>query len=143
MQIIKANLLDVEHGIITHQVNCKGVMGAGLAKSLRNQYPVIYPRYHEFCKLGHFRPGMIQLVKADDGLFICNLAGQDGYGRDKQYTDYEALAIALPKLSAISTKLGLMVYIPHLMGCKLGGGDWEVVSALIDQHIPDAIICQP
>lgn len=143
MNIIKCDLLNIEHGIVTHQVNCKGVMGAGLAKSLRNQYPNIYPRYHEFCSASYFRPGMIQLVRQSERLFICNLAGQDGYGRDRRYTDYEALTIALPKLREASEMKGLPVYIPYMMGCKLGGGDWAIVSSLIEQHIPDAIICQP
>ena len=31
MKIINGNILDITEGVIVHQVNCKGVMGAGLA----------------------------------------------------------------------------------------------------------------
>lgn len=34
---------------ICQQVNCKGVMGAGLAMQIRSQWPVVYQRYLEFC----------------------------------------------------------------------------------------------
>ena len=33
---------------ICQQVNCKGVMGAGLAMQIRSQWPVVYQRYLEF-----------------------------------------------------------------------------------------------
>jgi hypothetical protein len=65
-------------------------MGAGLAKSLRSAYPIIFPRYQQFCRAGHLRPGMVQFVCVSDSLYVCNLAGQDGYGRDRCYTDYDA-----------------------------------------------------
>jgi hypothetical protein len=32
------------------------------------------------------------------------------------------------------------VYIPYNMGCGLGGGDWEIVSGIIEETLPDAII---
>lgn len=50
MRIIKGNILDVEEGIIIHQVNCFDVMGAGLAKSLYTKYPVIKETYHRHNK---------------------------------------------------------------------------------------------
>ena len=34
-----------EDTIICHQVNCKGVMGAGLAKQIRDKWPDVYDRY--------------------------------------------------------------------------------------------------
>ena len=38
--------------ILCHQVNCQGVMGAGLAKQIRSKYPEVYEQYKEdFSKL--------------------------------------------------------------------------------------------
>ena len=34
-----------EDTIICHQVNCKGVMGAGLAKQIRDKWPVVFDEY--------------------------------------------------------------------------------------------------
>jgi hypothetical protein len=140
MRTQSGNLLDITTGIVVHQVNCQGVMGAGLAKSLRSAYPIIFPRYQQFCRAGHLRPGMVQFVCVSDSLYVCNLAGQDGYGRDRCYTDYDAVAIALSKLYRVGLERSLPIYIPYLMGCSLGGGDWTIVSKLIDQHCPNAIV---
>lgn len=139
MKIQSSNILDINYGIIAHQVNCKGVMGAGLAKALRSKYPIIFSRYREFCLAGRFRPGMVQFVCVADSLYVCNLAGQDEYSTDKQYTDYAALAIALPKLHQVGQARRLPIYMPYKMGCGLAGGDWDVVSELINRHCPDAI----
>ncbi len=142
MQVIKGNLLEIESGIIAHQVNCKGVMGAGLANSLRAKYPVCFTSYQRYCKEGKFLLGMVQFCKVNPDLYICNLAGQDGYGVDKRHTDYQALEVCLTKLYAKSLELNLIPYLPYKMGCGLAGGDWAIVSKLIEIHCPNAVIVQ-
>lgn len=140
MRVKSGNLLDINHGIIVHQVNCQGVMGAGLAEALRRKYPKIYPRYREFCQAGKLRPGMVQFVKQSDTLYVCNLAGQDEYGSDRRHTDYDALRTALTKLHQVGLQRSLPIYLPYNMGCKLGGGDWAVVCQIIHQCCPNAIV---
>lgn len=140
MRIISGNLLNISAGIIVHQVNCKGVMGAGLAKSISTRWSEVFTRYHVFCKSGSFRPGMVQFIKVSQTLYVCNLAGQDGYGRDRQYTDYEALRIAMRKLSIVASERNIDIYLPFMMGCSLGGGDWSIVSRIIDEECPTAIV---
>lgn len=143
MQVIKGDLLAIEVGIISHQVNCQGVMGAGLAKSLKAKYPICFQSYSRYCREGKFKLGMVQFCKiANSNLFICNMAGQDGYGVDKRHTDYQALATCLNKLHAKSIELNLIPYLPFYMGCGLAGGDWAIVSKLIETHCPNAVIVQ-
>lgn len=142
MKVIKGDLLAIEVGIICHQVNCQGVMAAGLAKSLKAKYPICFESYSKYCKAGQFRPGMVQFCRVNPELFICNLAGQDGYGVDKRHTDYQALEVCLTKLYAKSLELNLIPYLPYKMGCGLAGGDWAIVSKLIEIHCPNAVIVQ-
>jgi hypothetical protein len=85
---------------------------------------------------------MVQFVKVNPGLFICNIAGQDGYGTQSRQTNYEALASCLTKLHAKSIELNLIPYLPYKLGCGLAGGDWNVVSKLIEYHSPNAVIVQ-
>lgn len=142
MEIIKGDLLAIEHGIICHQVNCKGVMGAGLAKSLKAKYPQCFESYSKYCRDGKFKLGMIQFCKINPFLFICNLAGQDGYGRKNRQTDYDALTSCLIKLHSKSISMDLIPYLPFRLGCGLGGGDWTLVASLIELHCPNAVIVQ-
>ena len=46
------DILHTEADVICHQVNCKGVMGAGLAKQIRNQLlsEEQYRTYQEICR---------------------------------------------------------------------------------------------
>jgi len=47
MKIINRDLLTIESGIIAHQVNCQGKMGAGLALKIRKKYPQVYEYYKQ------------------------------------------------------------------------------------------------
>lgn len=144
MKEIEGNILDIDYGIIAHQCNCKGVMGSGLAKQIREKYPVVYHKYQAMCTEGLFILGKIQLVNLGDSLYICNMAGQDNYGREegRVYTNYDALAVCLSKLSIAASQRGLPVYLPYKLGCGSGGGDWGIVLQIIESVCPSAtIVC--
>ena len=145
MEIVEGNLLDVQHGIIVHQVNCLGVMGRGLAAQIRARYPSVFKEYHKLCKtkVGSEDEllGTIQLVPIKDNpaLRVGNLFGQCSFAGPGVHTNYDAVQTALEKLSFINTRK-LPVYFPYLMGCGLGGGDWGVIKSILEKTIPSAII---
>lgn len=120
---------------ICQQVNCKGVMGAGLAMQIRSQWPVVYQRYLEFCygnngnKLGTY-----QEVLVEPKLYIVNLFGQNGYGRGKRQTNYAALAAALFSFfrDCAQKNQDVTIRLPYGLGCGLAGGDWNTVLAIIN-----------
>lgn len=143
MKVISGNILDIKHGIIAHQVNMKGVMGAGLALQIKKTYPDAY----YFYKFQFFEKtlelGMAQVVEINNHLSVANLVAQVSYGRDgKCYTDYDALAKCLKKLS-LHKKMCLphsSIYLPHGMGAGLAGGDWQIILKLIEDNCPSAIL---
>jgi len=91
IKIINGNILNATEDIICHQVNCKKVMGAGLAKQIRNKYPEVFEEYKWLLDGFGNQLGHCQLVLCHDGKTVANLFGQDGYGRNKQYTNYHYL----------------------------------------------------
>lgn len=133
MKIIDKDILTISEGIICHQVNCKKVMGAGLALRIRNKFPIVYEEYKKY----NGKLGDVQVIVITKNLSVANLYGQDRYGRDRCYTDYDALKECFKKLSAWDQQ----IYIPNGMGCRLGGGDWNIVCAIVEEMIPTAIIC--
>jgi len=142
MKTIYGNILDIERGVICHQVNCRRVANAGLARQIRERWP----RWYESFRAARVRLGGVRLfcpapVRLPD-LWIADLYAQDGYGRDRRYTNYAALGAALFHLRE-TARADLPVYIPHGMGCGLGGGDWSVVRAIIADAYPDAVIVRP
>ena len=136
MILVRGDITTVTSGIIAHQVNARGVMGSGIAKQLKAKYLDMYLEYANAISNGELTLGMCQLVQVSRTLYIANLVGQADYGRDgKQYTDYVALDSALAALAKM--KGSLPVHHP-LISCGLGGGSWDVVSALIEKNLGSA-----
>lgn len=133
------DLLDCHENIIAHQVNCQGVMGAGLAKAIKSKYPVVFEKYQSACKWSDFKDssvllGACQIVEVEkDKKWVANLFGQDRYGKGKQFTDYDALRRALTKLREHAEKHQLSVALPDQLGCGLAGGDWNIVRRMIEE----------
>ena len=119
MNIIEKDILTVTQGVIVHQVNCKGVMGAGLAKKIVDKWPVVQSEYRRECHAGFHRVGAlgnVLLVKVSPTLIVANVFGQLSYGKNKCHTRYWALANGFNKLHR--QKIGpLSVYLPYGIDC--------------------------
>lgn len=117
-------------------------MGSGLAKQIRNKYPIVYDEYVSLCKQHKDDTksllGFIQGVHINEYQDVVNLFAQDGYGRDKQYTDYDALRKCLKLVN--SYYKGKIVGLPYKMGCGLGGGRWLDVAAIIVEELKDCTV---
>lgn len=136
--ILTPNTNENKMVIVCHQVNCKGVMGAGLAKQVKQKFPVVFQHYADKCRLiqyGFGGLGDVQFcsVIADMGYILANVFGQDGYGRSKCNTDYDALHKAFTTIAEAFPKA--TVRIPYLMGCGLGGGNWDIVARIINETL--------
>lgn len=145
MNIINGNILDIERGVICHQVNCRGVMGAGIALHIRNKWPHVYADYREAFRKRLLFLGNIVTSEAAPNLYVAHLCGQDRYGREpgKVYTNYVALAGCMNLLAASMINIKASdrpIYVPYGMGCVNAGGDWRIVHDLISNLMPDATI---
>ena len=127
--------------IVCHQVNCMGVMGAGLALQVRTKHPEVFGLYRDKCRqiaagIGGLGDVQFCSVLADAGYIVANIFGQDGYGRDKQYTDYAALKKAFQNIAMAFPMY--IIRIPYLMGCGLAGGDWNTVYGIVEETLVTA-----
>lgn len=138
---MKGDILNVKYGIICHQVNCKGKMGAGIALSIRKKWPIVYKDYMDAYSEGHLIPGAVILSTITlRELYVANLCGQLNYGRDKKYTIYSAVRACLIELDTMTHNTTLPIYIPKGMGCSLAGGNWDVVLNIIKEVLPNVTI---
>ena len=135
--------------IIAHQTNCVGVMGAGIAKQIRDKLLTAgeYEKYVNNCKQqGSDLLGKTQLLEAPDGRIIANCFGENiptGKGLD---TDYDALMHAVAKVRNYAKAGGLTVGVPGMMGCGLAGGDWRIIRDMLyklfdGKDQPELTIC--
>ena len=117
IRIVHGDLLTVTKGYICHQVNCKGVMGSGVAKSIRAKWPDVYDRYRTLSEKYKDNPAMlmgrVQPVVVGEGLAVVNLFGQLEYGRDgAAYTSLGALTTACDALASNTKKADTPIAMP-------------------------------
>ena len=144
---IKGNLLDSDCDYICHQVNCHGVMGSGIEKQIKEKWPNVYAeyrnRYEYYVKAGisiYDLLGDTDLIFIGDenkDRFVINMYSQGDYGYiDKRYTSYDAFSQCL-ELIDCHVPLGSKIGFPKNIGCGLGGGNWNIIYALIEEILGD------
>ena len=143
IQVIDGDLFDTTAKYICHQVNCKGKMGSGVAKQIREKYPEVYDAYRVACSSTNEDGtpketlGMILPVPTKDGKVICNLFAQKAYGYDGgQYTNYTAFKRCLVHLTEY-VPAGETIAMPYGIGCGLGGGNWEIIEWYLKDVLQD------
>jgi len=116
------------------QLNCFHTQGGGIAKRIREKYPLIYNadlrqgRCADMSKLGQFCVAEISPNK-----FIYGYYGQYQYGMEKRHTNYEAVYNGLTAIKAHAAENNILTLgLPKNMGACLGGGSWRVIRAIID-----------
>lgn len=142
MKWIKGDLLKSDCDFICHQVNCQGKMNSGIAKQIREKWPIVYHSYLTKCNTVQTYPsvllGDIQIIGLyDDFLapefrqYVINLFAQNNYGHDgKRYTSYDAFWNCLNLIKRHTPK-GSRIGFPKGIGCGLGGANWQVIETMI------------
>lgn len=68
--------------VVGHGVNVRGLMGAGFAKLVADRYPNVKKTYVMACMDGTLTMGQTQLLVAEPGVWVANIASQERPGRD-------------------------------------------------------------
>jgi len=132
------DLFSTDIELILHGCNSKGVMGSGVAKIVREQFPGTYAAYQLWCSKG-FRLGQY-LAVPERGKVIINAVTQQEYGKvavqtgpnPVRYVSYDAVAEIMHSLNKAYP--GSTIAMPTI-GAALGGGDWAVISAIIESEL--------
>lgn len=148
IEYIKGDLLTEKCDIICHQVNCVGVMGAGIAAQIKYKWKNVFDTYKTICNIPSNSEDLLgdcQIVKVDDAniSYVANLFGQNLIGRNGVMTNYEALEQAMRSVvefAAENYPNGCIVGFPYKIGCGIAGGDWEIVKSLIERIFQDTNI---
>lgn len=141
---IQGNLLTCGAGIICHQVNFEGIMGGGVALSIRNKLLLengLYQQYQTYCAV--FREAAIGtiLMQETPEVIVADLFCQRAFGSEKGLTDYDAMEECLRtvKLYALKRR-NLKVAVPGYMGCGIAGGDWARVLHILKKVFEDSAV---
>ena len=144
MEYKVGNLVDAfsngEIKVLMHQCNCFCNFGAGIAKEIKKKFPDAYyvdceTKKGDKNKLG---TSSVCFVGSDNNKgFICNIYGQYHWKPEKGKricTEYNHLESGLRNTLDYLTGYdeNMTIGIP-LIGCGLAGGDWKVVSKIIEK----------
>lgn len=131
MNYVKGDLLTVKSGVIVHGCNSRGVMGSGVARVLRAKYPAMFEQYHSDLSHSLVKLGGVSWYRVDDSLKVASAITQEDFGGDGQrYVSYDAIEKAFFEIFYCAKHIGSSVSLPFL-GAGLGGGDWDVIEAII------------
>ena len=139
---VKGDLLKTPCRYIAHGVNCKNVMGSGVAKALFEKWPQVKISYHEWFKNRGFNEygskdsdylGITDYVDCGEKIVINCFTQEDYLPRGLCHLDYKALRMCFQSIVNSNIK---EVAIPKI-GCGLAGGDWEKVKSIINDVTGD------
>lgn len=134
IEYIEKDVTTVGMGIVAHGVNCQHKMASGVAKAIRNKWPIAYERYMANPK-GSTMLGTTHLISVDDqdSLWVANCYTQVfyGYGGGK-YADADAIGRCMESLCMYADIYMIPIFMPRI-GCGLGGLKWEEVLPKIEE----------
>lgn len=144
---VDCDITTIETGIIGHVVNCRGLMGSGVAWAIRKKWPIVFQQYSKL-PTGQEMLGVCDVVIINQQLCVANLYGQLNCGNDGQrYGDLEAIEQSLRQLCEVAIRLDeVNIYLPKIAS-KRAGLDWETevcpLIQLVNKSYPllDFTIC--
>lgn len=137
MKIVNGNLIELaktdQFNMIVHGCNCFCTMGAGIAKQIKKHFPEAYKVDQSTKKGAKSKLGQISMALIPEyNLVVVNAYTQYMYGRYRRHVDYDAVESCFQRIAFFGEdkKIGY----PKI-GCNLGGGDWNVVSEIINRRL--------
>lgn len=140
IEYVKGDLFDTNIRAIAHGCNAQGVMGSGVARIVKERYPEAFRRYRNYYeKEGSLKLGDIIVVPCDyngENKIIVNAITQEFFGRNgRRFVSYDAVAESMAKINHMFEVYGISEIAMPQIGAGLGGGDWNVISAIIEAEL--------
>lgn len=125
--------LDGQFDVIVHGCNCFCTMGSGVARQIREKFPEAYQADKNTARGDYGKLGAITSARIEaNDLTVVNAYTQFRYGAEKMHVDYKAVRECFKKIA--KQFKGKKIAFPAI-GCGLAGGDWNIVSKIIDEEL--------
>lgn len=155
IQIIKGDLLEADVQYICHQTNAKKKMASGIAKSIREKWPIAYEEYIKWCEetenkaiemadapwdtpdISELMLGHIKIAPVNNKQFVIHMMAQENFGYDgKRYTSYDAFCSCLEEIKKQIPK-GSNIGFPYKIGSDRGGANWHIIAMMIKEILSE------
>ena len=131
INFVKGDMFDTKYDAYVNPVNCKGVMGKGLALEFKNRYPMNFKMYKDICSQDKLKPGYIYWCRdLETDQIILNFATKDHWKDPSRIEWIEAGCNRLKDYLKENPHKIKNIAIPKL-GCGLGGLNWNDVRYIL------------
>jgi len=140
MKIVEGDLIEMgkngDFDVIVHGCNCFHCMGAGIADTIAKEFPQAMMIDQSTLYGDENKLGTLSWTTLDrkPPLVIVNAYTQYEYTRNKVDVDYDALRECFKAIKKEFGGNGNRIGYP-LIGAGLAGGDWNVISKIIDEEL--------
>ena len=139
MKVIEGDLIKLAlaktFDVIIHGCNCRCTMGAGIAKMIKDVFPEAYEADLKTNKGSKEKLGTISyatVLRNEHEITVVNGYTQYDYKGPGVLADYEAIRSVMRRVKDRFS--GKKIGYPKI-GAGLAGGDWGVISEIIDQEL--------
>lgn len=129
-EIQHGDIFDSDVDALVNTVNCKGVMGRGLALEFKRRFPANYDEYRAECEAGRMLLGRVHVFSTGrmSPRYVFNFPTKDHWrGR----SELANIASGLASLANEVKNRGVKSIAIPALGCDLGGLDWDEVRPMI------------
>lgn len=135
MKIIykKGDVTEADEPVIVHGCNALGVMGAGVAKTIRDKFPKAYKEYRKEYEQFGLRLGTLVDGGTVGGKRIIHAITQGSYGTDRRQVNYESVYRCFEELNKRASSSGIAAIAMPRIGSGLGGGHWPIIATIIEE----------
>lgn len=164
--VVNQSIFKTKASVLCHAVNCYGVMGAGLAKDIKDRAPYVYSEYKRLCDSTRNKENLLgtaQLIPSQNEKFIlreiqlyneqrigreqlmhcmrphfyANLFTQKDYGRDPNVVYTKYRAVESCFRQLSALPEDMSIAMPYMMCCGLANGDWTLMSKIIRKYFKE------
>jgi len=135
----KGNMFETDVKVLVHGCNAQGVMGSGVAKIVRDDFPLTYNAYMEKHKAMTVGLKMGSIIPVEEnGKIVINAITQKFFGSDGyRYVSYDAVADAMNEINKFCILRDHTHAVMPQIGAGLGGGAWDIIAAIIEHEFTD------
>lgn len=142
IKYVTGDMLEGSEHLIAHGCNAQGVMGSGVAKAIRDRYPLAFTQYRAVYEKTGITVGDVITVMCP-GRVVFDVITQEFYGRNpnRVYVSYDGLRRAFSTINdcpLVRLRTEAMgepepIAMP-LIGAGLANGKWSIISQIIEEE---------
>jgi O-acetyl-ADP-ribose deacetylase (regulator of RNase III) len=138
IKFIIGNIFEAKTQAIVNPVNCKGVMGKGIAITIKIKYPDVFNAYEDDCDRGLYKPGGVRIYRQTSKdklpMYVVCFATKDHWNEP---SNLDWIKVGLSNLAEVIHFNGIKSISLPKLGCGNGKLEWKDVKSLIQEALSD------